>query len=100
MNATTNIRLTHLEDTGLDDKKLYTPKECTERFRLYIKRIYNVFIKQILVDNTKPTGDPWDTKQPEIRKGFNWGAEPSTIETITKREFNTDPDTIKTEKLV
>ena len=40
--TTTNIKLTYQEDTGLDGKKLYTPKEWTERFRHYTKRIYNV----------------------------------------------------------
>ena len=41
-----------------------------------------------------------DEKKPAIRQDFIWGAEPSAIETITKQEFNTDPDTIKTEKLI
>ena len=41
-----------------------------------------------------------DDKKPEIRQDFIWGAGPSTIETITKGEFNTDPDTINTEKLI
>ena len=63
----TNIKLPYLENTGLDGKKLYTPKEWTERFRHYTKTIYNVNIKQILMDDTVPTGDPWDTKEPEIR---------------------------------
>ena len=31
--TTTNIKLLYLEDTGLGGKKLYTPKEWTERFR-------------------------------------------------------------------
>ena len=39
-------------------------------------------------------------KEPEIRQDFIWGAGPSAIETITKREFNTDPDTINTDKLI
>ena len=50
----TKIQLPYLEDTGLDWKNLYTPKEWTEkrihyikRFRHYIKRIHNIDIKQI-----------------------------------------------------
>ena len=39
-------------------------------------------------------------KESEIRQDFIWGAGPSAIETITKGEFNTDPDTINTEKLI
>ena len=39
-----------------------------------------------------------DGKEPTIRQDFIWGAGPSAIEMITKREFNTDPDTINTEK--
>ena len=37
-----NILLPYLEDTGLDGKKLYTPKEWTERLRHYIKRIHDI----------------------------------------------------------
>ena len=56
--TTTNIKLPYLQDTGLDGKKLHNPKERTERFRHYTKRVYNVDIKQILTDDTVPTGDP------------------------------------------
>ena len=95
-----NILLPYLEDTGLDGKKLYTPKEWTERLRHYIKRIHDIDIKPALSGETMPTSNEWTTKEPEIRQDFIWGAGPSAIETITKGEFNTDPDTIKTEKLV
>ena len=47
-----NILLPYLEDTGLDGKKLCTPKEWTERLRHYIKRIHDVDIKPAL------SGDP------------------------------------------
>ena len=73
MAVATKIQLPYLEDTGLDGKKLYTPKEWTERFRHYKKRIHNIDIKQILTDDTVPTGDPWDTKETAIRQDFNWG---------------------------
>ena len=65
-----------------------------------MKRIHNIDFKPILTDNTVPTGGPWDTKEPEIRQHFIWGAGPSAIEIITKRDFTTDPDTIKTDKLI
>ena len=94
MAVATKIQRPHLEDTGLEGKK-HTPKERTERFRHFRKRIYNIDIKQILTDKTVPTGENWDTKVPEIRKDFKWGAGPSAVEIIKKRESNTDPDTIK-----
>ena len=97
MAVATKIQLPYLEDTGLDGKKIYTPKEWTERLRHYLKRIYNIDIKPILTDDTVPTGDPWNTKEPDIRQDFFWGAGPSAIEIITKGEFNTDPDTITTD---
>ena len=100
MAVATKIQLPYLEDTGLDGKKLYTPKEWTDRLWHYIKRIYNIDIKPILTDDTVPTGDPWNTKEPDIRQDFIWGAGPSAIEIITKGEFNTDPDTITTDKLI
>ena len=99
MTTATKIQ-PYLEDTGLDGKKIYTPREWTERFRHYVKRIHNIDIKEILTDNTVPTDENWNTKEPEIRQDFIWSAGPSAIETITKGEFNTDPDTIKTEKLI
>ena len=43
-----NILLPYLEDTGLDEKKLYTPKEWTERLRHYMKRIHDIDIKPAL----------------------------------------------------
>ena len=63
------------------------------------KKIHNIDTKPILTADTVPTGDPWDTKQPEIRQDFIWGAGPAAIEIITKGELNTDPDTIKTDNL-
>ena len=98
--TTTHIKLPYLEDTGLDGKKLYTPRECTERFRHFTKRILNMDIKQILTDDTVPTGDQWDTKETKIRQNFICGAGPSAIGIITKGEFKTDPDTIKTDYLI
>ena len=100
MATATKIQLPYLEDTGLDGKKIYTPREWTERFRHYVKRIHNIDFKQILTDDTVPTDKNWNTKEPEIRQDFIWRAGPSAIEIITKGEFNTDPDTIKTEKLI
>ena len=98
--ARSNIQLPYLEDTGLDGKKLYTPKEWTERLRHYIKRIYDIDIKPALSGETIPTSTRWTEKEPEKRQDFNWGAGPTAIEKITKGEFNTDPDTIDTEILL
>ena len=100
MALTTKIQLPHLENTGLAWKKLYTTKELTKKFGHYIKRTHNIDIKQILTDDTARTGDPWDKKVPEIRQDFILGAGTSAIDIITKGEFNTDPDTIKTDKLI
>ena len=95
-----NIVLPYLEDTGLDGKKLYTPKEWTERLRHYIHRIYNIDIKPALSGETIQTNIERTTKEPEIRQDFIRGAGPSAIETITKGELNTDLNTINTEKLI
>ena len=56
MTATNNIQLSYLEDTGLDGNKLYTPKEWTERFRHYVKKIHDIDNKQIISEETTPTG--------------------------------------------
>ena len=111
--ATNNILLPYLEDTGLDGKKLYIPKEWTERMRHYTKRIHDIDIKlalskewseqmrhytkrihdfdigPALSDETIPTNNGWTEKEPLIRRDFIWGAGPSAIEMITKGEFNT-----------
>ena len=100
MAVATKIQLPYLEDTGLDGKKIKTPKEWTQIFRHCRKRIHNIDIEPIPTDDTVPTGDPWDTKEPKIRQDFIWGAGPSAIEIITKGDFNTDPDTINTDKLI
>ena len=98
--AKNNIQLPYLEDTELDGKKLYIPKEWTERLRHYIKRIYDIDIKPALSGETIPTSSRWTEGEPEIRQDLIWGAGPSAIENITKGEFNTDPDTINTERLL
>ena len=92
-----NILLPYLEDTGLDGKKIYTPKEWTERLRHYIKRIHAIDIKPALSGETMPTSTEWTAKESEIRQEFIWGAGPSAIETITKGEFNKTP-TLSTPK--
>ena len=98
--AKSNIQLPYLENTGLDGKKLYTPKEWTERLQQYIKRIYVIDIKPALSGETIPTSNRWTEKEPVIGQDLIWGAGPSAIENITKGEFNTDPDIINTEKLL
>ena len=82
--ASNNIQLPYLEDTGLDGKKLYTPKKWTERLRHYIKRIYDIEIKPALSGETILTSNRWTEKEPEIRQDFIWGAGPSAFENITK----------------
>ena len=99
MATATNIQLPYLEHTDFDGKKLYTPREWTERFRHYVRRIHKFAIKQKLLDDKAPTGDPSNTKEAEIRQDFIWAAKPSAIEINTKGEFNADPDSIKTDKL-
>ena len=39
-------------------------------------------------------------KRTRNQTDFIWGAGPSAIEIITKGEFNTDPGTIQTDKLI
>ena len=77
-----NIQLPYLENTGLDGKKLYTPKEWTERLRHYIIRIYDIDIKPALSGETIPTSNRWTEKEPEKRQDLIWGAGPSAIENI------------------
>ena len=84
MAVATKIQLPYLEDTGLDGKKLYTPKEWTERLRHDIKRIYNIDIKPILTDDTVPTGDPWNTKEPDIRQNFIWAPDRQQLKSSQK----------------
>ena len=100
MATATNIQLPYLKDTRLDGNNIYKPREMTERFRNYIKKIHNIDIKQILTDDTVPTDEKGDTKEPEIRQDFIRLAGPSAIKIITIGEFNTDPDTIKIETLI
>ena len=85
--TTNNILLPYLEDTGLDRKKLYTPKEWTERMRNYIKPIQDMDIKPGLSGETMPANNGWTEKEPTIRQEFIWGAGPSAIEIISKGEF-------------
>ena len=98
--TTKNILLTYLEDNGLDGQKLFTPEKLTERMRHYIKRIHNIDLEPALSGETITTNHGWTEKEPIKRQDFIWGAGPYAIETITKGAINTEPDTIKTEKLI
>ena len=54
-----NVLLHYLENTGLDSKTLYTPKERTERMRHYIKQIHDIDIKPALSGETIQTNNGW-----------------------------------------
>ena len=72
MTATTNNNLLpYLEDTGHDGKKLYTPKEWTERMGHYIKRLYDIDVKSALSGETIPTNNGWTEKEPTTRHNFS-----------------------------
>ena len=94
-----NIMLPYLEDTGLDGRNYIPPKNGPNDNGITKKRIHKIDIKPALSGEAIPTSNEWTTKKPEIRRDFIWGAGPSAKETITKGEFNKDPDTINTEKL-
>ena len=99
--TTTFIRLPYLEDTGLDGKKLIYNHRVDRDISHYTKRIYNVDIKLILMDDTVPPANPGIRKsQKSDETSSGAGAGPSAIEIINKGEFNTDPDIIKTDKLI
>ena len=55
-------------------------------------------MKPALSGETIPTSNRWTEKVSEIRQDLIWG--PSAIGNITEKEFNTDPDTINTERLL
>ena len=85
MTTTTNNKLLPcLEDTGLEGKKQYTPKERTERLQHYIKRVYDIGIKPTLSCETIRPNNKWTQKEPEIRQDFIWGAGLIAIATITR----------------
>ena len=58
MTTTTNIILPYLEDTGVNGKKLFTPKEWTERFRHCTKETImwtsNKYLRMIRYQPAKP----------------------------------------------
>ena len=58
-----------------------------------MKRVYDIDIKPDLSGEAIPGSFRWTQKEPGTIQYFIWGAGPSAIETITIREFNTDPDT-------
>ena len=65
-----NKQLPYLEDTGLDGKKLYSPKEWTERLRHYIERIYDIEIKPAQSGETIPTSNRWTEKTGNKSKSY------------------------------
>ena len=68
--------------------------------RHYKKRIHDNGMKPALSGETIPTNNGWTEKEHIIRQDFIWEAGPSAIEMTTKGEFNTDPVTPNTEKLI
>ena len=85
--TTSNIQVPYLEDTGLDGKKIYTPKEWTEQLRHYIKQIFDIDTKPALSGETVPTSNRWTEKEPELRQDLIWGAGPSAIGNIIERRI-------------
>ena len=88
MTTATKIQLPYLEDTGLDGKKIYTPREWTERFRHYVKRIHNIDIKEILTDDTVPTDENWNKKNQKSDK-ISFGAPDRRLSNLSPKESST-----------
>ena len=87
MAVATKIQLPYLEDTKLDGKKIHTPREWTERFRHYMKRVHNIDIKQILTNNTVHSDENWNTKKPGIRQAFTWAPDHQQLKLSQKESL-------------
>ena len=70
-----------------------------DRFKQYTKRKYEIDIGPLFTGETM-TGTEWKTKEEEIQQDFLWALEPETTHQITRSEYQTDPDIIKTDKLI
>ena len=90
MTEESKIEVPNFEATS-DGKKIFTPKQCLERFRQYAKRKHKMDITE-LIRGAEMTQTGWSGKETEIQEDFIWGIGPEALYQMTRAEYKTEPD--------
>ena len=93
------IVVPNLEAKAADGNPVFTPKQWLERFRQFTKREHKIDITP-LIKGEDVTETGWTGKEEAIQEDFIWGVGPEALYQITRAEYKTDPDSIKTKVLI
>ena len=94
------IKLPHLDEKGLDGRRVYNYRQWIDRFKQYTKRKYDIDIGPLIKEKNRTGTYEWNTEQEKIQKDFLWALGPETTHQKTTSEYLTDPDNIKIDKLI
>ena len=88
---TKQIELPNFEATS-DGKRIFTPKQWLERFRIYTKRTYRIDITE-LIRGAEMTQNGYTEKETEIQEDFIWGIGAEALYQIHRQK--TEPNRTK-----
>ena len=88
-----------LEAKATDGNPIFTPGQWLERFRQFCKREHKIDIAPLL-KGEEITENGWNGKEQAIQEDFLWGVGPEALYQITRAEYKTEPDRIKTKDLI
>ena len=90
----------NLEAKASDGNPKFTPRQWLERFRQFTKWEHKIDITP-LVKGVDITETGWIAeKEANIQKDFIWVVGPEALYQITRAEYKTEPDRIKTKDLI
>ena len=82
-----------------DGNPVFTRRQWLERFKQFTKREHKFDITPLL-KGEEITDSGWAAKEQEIQEAFIWGVGPEALFQITRAEYKTNPDSIKTKDLI
>ena len=87
----------NLEAKATDGNPVFTPRQWLERFRQFCKREHKIDITPLMKGEEITN---WSGKEKTIQEDFIWGVGPEALYQITRVEYKTEHDSIKTLDLI
>ena len=89
----------HLEAKASERNAKFIPRQWLERFRQFIKREHELDMAP-LMKKEDITVNEWTAKEQLFQEVFIWGIGPEALYQITRADYKTEPDSIKTKYLI
>ena len=90
----------NLEAKASDGNPIFTPRQWLERFRQFTKREHKIDITPLIKEEDITEAGWTAKKDAKIQEDFIWGVGPEALYQITRAEYKTEPDSIKSKDLI